>query len=1163
MCDEYSIIKIISKEENAPVLPISCLKLIKHICNQNGLNKPDGRFLFNYHVTHRETIALHEALFNLRDRIIEGKATKEVAAVFVMWATIHIREKLNGRLTYQFLSDGLGFDLEKIGRQLITEGLSWWGRPIGHNNSGDRAFFLFSLMAEGGLPIGRLTQGASFAEALTKLVEDIEDRPGASTDIRDQCARKRLSIFPEVYVTNEAYVKVMRQLADELCALRADLPEGLAAQDTLQWLDRHKPGWTNRLPLQLNPNDPTVLIRDALKIPRQKNNQTSFVAWRELERIPDTQNWRACCLVGSHGVLAGDILPSIAQGKILHLEIEAPSWPSSIQLRAEPLDFSHASGGWNVARRDKRRRQLLALDVAATVSAWADGKPVGTGEILPALPDGMSFWGPRLGKNPETEEQKELLDHLEYIGERGQTSRSRIWLVAPVGTLPVVREGVSLLAGPEFLETEDGNSVHLWCFSGNGYIDIGTQHMRIQTSATDFVTEVQRLFPAGRRLAGWVCSSTGAPIWLGHPHIWLQQGNKSAIPIVCGSGEGKEIQFKCSSGRKNFNIIVAAQLQHEVIARITLHRLPSGFSIKAQETAPGVVECEVSGLHNGPDQKWSVAFADSKNNILLPFEKGIARGEIVTQGENPADLHLIIAEQHSGQSIELTRPWPSRHPFLVDDEKRLTQEQQIFISQLSEFRAIGPDDAELLLDVRGQSQSGTVPLCSPAPLSAQAAFLRQLMAQDTRAADGELALYLLAKGVTSPTLRVKRYARQCTEWSRLGIMDPMFLPSHETAEIIAVEVSGRLKNNTYHRETIPKEDNTFTLGARFSCNGEWMVYVTIDGEPYRPFFWSVPAMRAGSSIQTRKARIEGYIEQWKERLESGVLRDWYGRWRVIREAAEAGDAGALDEAQAIAHVPAAALCLLLLVEEERQINDVIALNEAVPLFWPCVSIKEFSLALVAAYRMRFEHERAQNTLDPDNQEDIVLAKKETVRLIGNRLCKIVERMPALRMHWMRGLCENGMLKDFEDFLKSGSLKLQSADLTDQFRIEKQVTNSGSNEFRSCSTLWNLAQDCARSVAQASRGDNSIRKIPRVSIPAHVPRANWQKLFPNGSIPGAEFGAEDLIQAPYIAARLALGDGLQLSWEERLSVQAALLFLSNFDSSYEDHLGEFELNAPVP
>ncbi|WP_156474750.1 hypothetical protein [Acetobacter cerevisiae] len=949
-------------------------------------------------------------------------------------------------------------------------------------------------------------------------------------------------------MTNKEYIEVMRQLADELCDLRAALPHEISPQDILQWLDRNRPGWTEKLPLPLNPKDPTVLIRRALTIPSQKKQKISFIVRRELKWTPNAQSWEAFCLVGPHGILAGDVLPAMAQGKILHLEIQASGWPAAIQLRAQPLDSSHGSAGWNVARRDKRRSQLLALDTAATVSAWADGKAVGTGEILSALPDGVSVWAPQLGKNPETEEPIEQLERLEYIGERGQTPRSRIWLLAPVGALPVASDGVSLLAGPECLDEGGRNDAHLWCFAGDGFVDIGTRRMRVRTHAAECISETQRLFPAGLRLAGWVCLATGAPIWLGRPHIWHQQGNEIAIPLPWGKGEGKEIQAKSSRGRKNFNLIVTAQAQQEAIARITLHCLPAELSIKADEVSPGVVECEVAGLKTRSDQQWSVMFDGGENHVSLPFENGIARGKIVSSGEVPAAMRLVIAELHSGQSIELTRPWPSKHPFLVDDTKRLTQERQIFITQLSEFRAIGPDNAELLLLVRGQSQSGTIPLCSPAPLSTQAAFLRQLLAQDTRAADGSLAFSLLAKGVTSPILHVKRYARQCREWSGLGIMDPMLLPDHETAEIIAVEVSGKLKTTTYSTEVVPNGESAFTLGSHFSCNGQWMIYVTIDGKPYRPFFWLGSATLASPAPRTRQARIEGYVKQWEERLEAGALRDWYGRWRVIREAAEAGDAGALDEAQAIAHVPAAALCLLLVVEEE-QINDVIALNEAIPLFWPCVPVKEFSRALVQAYRMRLEREREQDTLDPESQVNVRRPEEETVRVIGNRLCKIGERMPALRMHWVRGLYENGMLLDFMDFLNSGPLKPQPADPTTQFRDEIKATDCGSHEMRSRSALWNLAQDCARSVAQANRGDNNIRKIPRVSIPPRVPRANWQKLFPDGAIPGAEFGADDLIQAPYIAARLALGEGSQLSWEDRLSAQAALLFLSDFDSSY--------------
>ena len=102
-------------------------------------------------------------------------------AAFVLWAAEHIRSKFpGGQLTWAFVFDGLGLREDRDQAvPLVEEGLRWWRREVRISEAG-RRMFLYSLMAEGGLPQALLVaqQDCTRASFLQCSLAEIEAEGG-------------------------------------------------------------------------------------------------------------------------------------------------------------------------------------------------------------------------------------------------------------------------------------------------------------------------------------------------------------------------------------------------------------------------------------------------------------------------------------------------------------------------------------------------------------------------------------------------------------------------------------------------------------------------------------------------------------------------------------------------------------------------------------------------------------------------------------------------------------------------------------------------------------------------------------------------------------------------------------------------------------------------
>lgn len=198
------------------------MEILSQLTTQCGTHAPDGRPLYSYSFTPEQFLAL-EAF--LKARITSNPRQQYTAAAFVFWAAEHIRAKFEGGpLTWEFVFDGIRCPEDQdLGRDLTALGLRWWGRDIRVSGAGTR-MFLYSLMAEGGLPESLLQNQGLYRDVVLGVLKEIEreggiDAGGWAYDI----ALRWIQRLPQTFNTTEVG-RLLGELALVLVKLRSDLP---------------------------------------------------------------------------------------------------------------------------------------------------------------------------------------------------------------------------------------------------------------------------------------------------------------------------------------------------------------------------------------------------------------------------------------------------------------------------------------------------------------------------------------------------------------------------------------------------------------------------------------------------------------------------------------------------------------------------------------------------------------------------------------------------------------------------------------------------------------------------------------------------------------------------------------------------------------------------
>lgn len=1018
------------------------LRLIDDLLARCRLGAPDGRPLYSYEVSEEEVNAFKNLL---PFRISSEQRSPMTAQAFVLWASEHIRTRYRGGLlTWEFVFSGLKLRPPEYPyiQWLVETGLLKWRRRVRHAESGNREF-LYSLLAEGGLPDAALAEANRYGTVLLRILSDLEAEGTLATVAAALTARRHLGALPQT-LRHDEQARLLADLALGLVQLRAALPEQLPRDAVLPWLDAKQSGWRSTLPLRISAHALEALIAPALQAERQDPQKAVAAVQREL-RLDTGGKWLGLANVLDGGQLPLSLLPSARDRRLRFISGSGAAFLG----QPEP-------GGWRLVCTSGSGVMALAPDEPVVLSAYMDGERLGDLLVdsgIPAPSEAPSLWraADRSAAFPE---------RLVPLSGRGQTRASQVWALVAEGADPIIDGAVQILG------SHPAPNGRLWCFAGRGRVEVDGRILPIATGL-EADSPAPRLAVFGATVAG-LTTTKGVPIFLGEPQVWGSEGD---APLRQLGPRLRHIPLPKTLGGRMTEWIEDGS----VIARTRLVALPVRARFSMVETGPRTLRITASGLPLGWHLSVSAGGAVAQTVVTSEAQELLLRPQGI-----PGIVSVTLSDPAAGGKLELSGLWPARQPRLLDANGiTLEQDRDVSLQYLAGWRGyIAGRGGAVLLRVAnrtgqiGLHSNGELRLAAMVPLISQAVALA--------GADGRVNLRL-AEGIETPRLSIGRYdwiSEEAGPFRHLGEGRTCIQAVHleDPARTSEIQATGRI-------------DLTGFLGTGA---GLWFIQGRNDVRGVmRPFVWST----APQPPTTRDARLARFAAMWAELLDTPGHAGWDQARSLIAAVRAAGDAGALDQVQALERVPAAAVALLLMADRQDQ-PAALSLEAEAPIWWPIVSCRAWKQAGRAA------RSRIVARLREAGVEDDGISAKAMARAAG-RILTLRPELAAHLGHALLGAGLNPMALNAQD---------QSVPLASPWR-----------------RLEGAAQEAARRFETLPQGTDVLRAL-RLSPP----------LVTND-------GNAALMHAPLVAAEVSAGLRQALTHDETLR----LIALRNSDPLWFD------------
>lgn len=938
---------------------------------------PDGRPLHAYrldeeHCSHLEQMA---------EQSLKLGRFRSAAAPFVLWAAERYRkEYCGGALSWEFLTQPLEVTVgQQQLREITREGLARMGRSVRRLESGTQ--YLRAIAAEGGFPVRLLSdQSGGYRAALVGLVADLS-RIGLSCprDVALAFAAQRTRRLPVGYRTPE-YHTLFVDFAFEVLELRELAPEGISGQEVEPFLDRVKPDWRDSLSLRLDGDAARSLLSDAVLVSSRHGLVTDPMT-RVLRRS-DGDVWTSWIEVEE----AAEIAPRLVRGvdsdrRRLRL---APVGPlaSTVPDLLFALDREAPDRPWESRRISGRRtaRFRFPLDTGAELMAMADGSFLG--RVRLAGGDGIEIGaGPTFWRLAEMGEAR--ADALAYAGNAALRTRDpHVWLLTEKGKTPECTG--TLVAEPD--GSVPGGAI--WRLSGSGRVLVAGGNARIQTGAEEDVREeIHASGPLEYRLL----DARGTPVYRGVPAVLCRNPGRGFRQLV-----GADLRHQLAgslvwhagspSETAMGRLVFAVREGAGVGARVTVNMVPAKFLVR--EVTRGD-DPHRRIRFDGVPQGWVLRVATGTPQ--QPDTDGAVEAQLDASTEEQARLPLTLAGPDGAPPLTWVLELPRlRGEFQTVEGETLTANRDISMQTLKDWRIVPAEGRRTDLRIRLHSPSAVgAPIVGKRvtvdqPLSSFRSLLEEMLV--TGGADAEIRLRVVTGGDQSPRLRVRHGLGE----TRLSGEDVLVLhdqtPVHDPAlKITAVDL-----------DDPARVVETNARGLSHLGGGRWFLLPRRCGVPMRPprpFVLPEPEETTGHNAPRRAERVAHYAHRFRE---IDVEKD-LSRLAVLSETllANGVSPSTLDEVQALAHVPSAAVRLLFRVGPS-DLEDALSLDLHGGPRWSFISPADWA----KGFADEAEAVRATLAALPGLADKAVEQAREAVTA---RAADILRLRPALEGHVALGL----------------------------------------------------------------------------------------------------------------------------------------------------------------
>lgn len=1077
------------------------LDIISDILSGVDLDRPDGRPLYQYEISPEIFNELEGRLRRVlvsvcssdRGMKVSEQEEKVFASGFVLWAAERIRTQFaGGKLTWDFVLDPLGLreqEHQNIAREWVKEGLCWWDRKV-RTSRDDHRLFLYTLMAEGGIPEALLKEQGIYRDVVMGSLSDLERAGGLATkSLVEQIAGRWIVRLSHAY-QNEDFVRLLADLVLALVDLRSALPSDLPKAAAEQWLNEHQPGWGSCIPLRVTPEVAESLISPALRAERD-TYPTGPLCRRQLWR-DETGHWRGYLIFQDNGWVPLRFFPN---AKDLRLSL-LPMGEGSI----DGLSFSGVPDGegWRIKRYGRSGNTSIPCspETPFALMAFADGQKKGEAVIDPGLPTPAeipSFW--RSSDSCESA----FVDCLVPLSGAKRTQGPCLWLLISDGVEPDVDAGLRLE------DMEPAPSGVLWRISGKGTLQLEDRIYRIETQAGHDAPEV-RLIPFGETLRGWRLTGD-IPVYYGDVNFYGQVWSNQLRWI-------SEDNLRCKQGRTLGSEIIEWVQKGETLTHLRLVRFQKTVRLALHEEAPGCLAFKAEGL----ESDWSVWLKAGEAEAQGEPGYGAIDLKLETSGAVPGFVELRLFEPETGHFVDLVATWPARSGMLIDPKGlRLDENRQLAIEALYGWRAVVPESARsgyLQLQLVGGYRAISFPVMGEERLDSRTPLIRKMLAQG--GPDAQVNLSLLVSGQESCRLEIRRYHHHAImedgrlllglDWDKpIPSENTLFIPmnKHRNVKLNAIDINSR------ERKTIDAKGVSIDLRDFLGdVGGPWLIQARLDNLVQRAVIWPPISLSEASC----EDRINGYREKWKQLTSFPDDPEW-GRLReLITSAGQDGGAlGLLDEIQALAKVPEAIILLSLWVHE-NELSDVLSLDSVIPIFWPALPLSYFTEMVRIGHTCR-QQKLVQYLSEPEAQT------AEDGRFF-NRIGEILKYQRELLGHFSKALVDSGILNRV--ISKNNEV---CEDITDfQEALSRLLIPNPAGHLRSA------AQDAVRRFDRLPQGILTLSPIKR---------PHW--------LPEFNADVRSMIDAPLVAAEMAT----ELRPGPTVSESLALINLRLVDPVYFD------------
>ena len=940
--------------------------------------------------------------------------------------------------------------------------------------------FLYSLLAEGGIPEALLHSPGLYRKVVMGLLMEIENEGGSNAaPWAERIASRWITRLPQTF-QNPDCTRLLAELALSLVELRSELPADLPETAAERWLTTHNPNWLSRIPIRMTHDVAESLIRPALQTERNLPFALGPLCRRELCRNT-TGNWYSYLTISEAGSLPVRHFPR-AEGLRLRLLLAGATSIEGLSYSATPEEK-----GWRLRRFGGGGDFSVSFPMTKpfALAAFADGQAKGEAVIEPGLvspTEAPGFWR---AANPDDGARA---TRLIPIPGAIRTQAPCLWLLSSDDDEPMTGEGLTLD------DIENAPEGFLWRISGKGVLRLGEKSYRVETKAEEEAPDAT-LAVFGSVLHGWRMDGD-MPVYRGELTVFGQKGASSLHPIP-------EQDIRRTPSRTLGGEIVEWMEKGEALARRQLVRLPESVNFDLQEIPPGHLEFRANGL----EPNWRVRLTAGEVETWGSVENGSAQLNLETTGIVPGVVSLRLSEPETGAVLNLQTVWPDRNGMILDpDGLRLAEHRPISVEALYGWRVIAPDGAMCSLRLRLDGRDTLyVPVHGEVSLSTWLPFIQAILAQGGSDAQVDLSLEV-SGGQESKRLQVRRYHHKSVVENgvlRTGLeRDKPIEPETDFATQF-----NRNRPLTLHVTDMNRPEKTRWIETTATVDlhkhlgdtgGPWLIQPRLEGQLQRAAVWE-----PNSQLQnSREDRIKVYTEGWQRLISVPEATEWEHNWRLIMAAAEGGHPGVLDQVQALAREPAAAVALALRIPREKLLA-VMELDSSAPFLWPVFPVSDFSNAIKA------EHRRRMEKLAPIVGEDE--AEPEADKALIKQVREILTLRPELAGHFGKAFTDIGML-------------VRIINYPDHQETLKQILISDP-----VNRLTSLAQEAAK-------------RFVRLPVDAKSFEAHHR---PDGM--SFNHYAQPVIDAPLAAAEMAAGQRSAPSVAEKL----ALINLRLVDPIYFD------------